>query len=83
MNSQASTGYLEGPYSGSSGVARRHNRARRSRRYAPRIRRGARGVMMRSESNRAARSVIGAALHTLGYLGLTSAAVWLIFTYVP
>lgn len=83
MNSQASTGYLEGPYSGSSGVARRHNRAGQSRRYAPRLRRGARVVMIRSESSRVARSVIGTALHTLGYLALTSAAIWLIFTYVP
>ena len=83
MNSQANTGFLEGPFSESSAVARRHNRAGGSRRYAPRNRRGARGVMLESTSNPAAHSVVGAALQTLGYLALTSGALWMIFAYVP
>ncbi len=83
MSSQASSGYLAGPYSGSSGVARRHNRARRSRRYVRRLRRGAQVVRRTRAPSHAALSVIGATLQTLGYMALTGAIVWLAFSYVP
>jgi hypothetical protein len=29
------------------------------------------------------RNAVGAALHTIGYVLLTSAAIWLIFRYAP
>ena len=82
MNSQASSGYLAGPYSGSSGTTRRHTKVRRSRRYGPRSRRR-QVVLTRTEQSHAAHSVIGAALQTLGYVALTGATVWLTFSFVP
>jgi len=29
------------------------------------------------------RDIIGATIHTIGYVALTTSAVWLIFRYVP
>ena len=82
MNSQASSGYLAGPYSGSSETARRHNRVRQSRRYGHRSRKR-QVVLTRTERSHAAHSVVNAAMQTLGYVALTGAVIWLAFSFVP
>lgn len=88
MNSQAGSGYLEGPCSASSAAARRHPpRADRSRSYRRRSRslRRRTGVVPLAtvERNRVVREVITATAQTLGYVALTALAVWLAFVYVP
>lgn len=87
MNSQAGSGYLEGPSSASSAAAKRHDVTRRSRSYRRRSRSltRRRGVVPLAtvERNRVVREVFSATAQTLGYVALTALAVWLAFAYVP
>lgn len=88
MNSQAGSGYLEGPSSASSEAARRHDTTRRLRSYRRRSRslsRRGRSAVPRVtvERNRVVREVMAATAQTLGYVAVTGLAIWLAFTYVP